>query len=96
MTRFWTTKAGEKIAIRKMGDTHLLNTIKMIKRYAGVALQSEISAAYSCLASLQGEMAQFYCEQDIDRMEQTSVEEWLEDRPVYGSLVREAERRKLL
>lgn len=61
-----------------------------------MALAQEISAAYSVLCGLRGEMAQFCCEQDIDRMEEMSPEEFIEDRcPIYAVMVKEAERRGL-
>lgn len=85
----WKTKDGLLIPIKKLSDSHLLNCIRMIERMD----RQNLSAAYSCLSSFNPDsMASFYCEQDIDRME----EEPLEDRsPEYAALIEEAERRKL-
>jgi len=79
-----------------MSDQHLINTIRMLLRVATADLHENISAAYSALFSLQGEMAQFYCEQDIDRMEDTSPEELLSDKlPIFDRMILEAKRRGL-
>lgn len=78
-----------------MGDRHLLNTIAMLERNAARALAEGIATGYSVLCSLQGEMAQFFCQQDLDRMEETDPYEYLEQRPIYRALVAEADRRKL-
>lgn len=88
VTTKWTQRDGNKIRICDMSDRHLINTIRFLKRVN----QDEISAAYSCLSCLQGEMAQFFAEQDIDRMEDTPLEDRL---PIYGKLLDEAQRREL-
>lgn len=90
------TKDGERILVKKMSDTHLLNTIRMLHRNAEKFLAAETSAAWSVLGTLNGEMAQFYCEQDIDRLEETTSEDFLYESVItYPELVREADRRKL-
>jgi len=92
----WTCKDGRKVRICDMTDSHLLNTIAMLERMAGMQLGMEISAAYSVLAGLQGDMATFYCEQDIERMEETDPIEFLEQTtPIYEKLCIERDRRNL-
>lgn len=93
----WKTKSGQVLKIKDMTDSHLLNTIRFLERAGEKQMQQEIAAAWSCLSSLQGEMATFYCEQDIDRLEETTLEDWLNmTNPKYNRLVAEAEKRKLL
>lgn len=95
-TRIWKCKDGRKVRVCDMTDSHLLNTIAMLERNASALLAQEISAAYSCLSMLQGEMATYYCERDIDRLEETSPGEFLEaTQPIYTHLCNEADRRKL-
>ncbi len=95
-TVVWTCKDGRKVRLCDMDDRHLLNCIAMLERKAAAHLASEISAAYSCLCMMGGEMAQFYCEQDIERMETTDPIEFLADTvPIYEHLIAEKERRNL-
>jgi len=94
-TTIWTCKDGKRLRICDMTDSHLQNAIAMLERKAKMLLPQEISAAYSCLAMMSGDMAQFYCEQDIERMEESTPEEWLERVcPIYGKLLEEQERRQ--
>ena len=95
-TKYWTTKSGDKIRICDMTDSHLLNTIKLLLRIAGKNLREETSAGWGVLASLQGEMAQMFCEQNIDRIEETTAYEFCSDNHIiFDLLITDAERRKL-
>ncbi len=95
-TAVWTCRDGRKVRVCDMDDRHLLNTIAMMERNAAKELAECISAAYSMAAGLQGEMASYYADQDIDRMERTSPEEYLErEMPIYEKLMAEKERRNL-
>ena len=85
--KVWTTKDGQKILIEEMTDQHLLNTIAFLERVH----QEEIAAAWSCLSTLRGEMAQFYCENDIDKLESEES-----NHPQYDDLVEEAMSRGLI
>jgi len=85
----WTTKKGEKVRIKDMTDSHLLNTIKLIERNH----RDELNAAYSVASILTGEMATFCAERDIDCMEDEGPSY---THPLYSDLVDEAERRKLI
>jgi len=94
-TAIWTCKDGTRVRICDMSDSHLDNTIALLERKAKVFLSTELGAAYHVLCTLSGEMATFCCEQDIDRMEETSPEEWLMDHnPLYEKLLAERERRQ--
>lgn len=81
--------------IRDMDDRHLLNTIRMLERNAEQMRQNDIAAGWICLGGFQGEMASYYAEQDLMRLEESSAEELLEDLPEYQALIQEADRRKL-
>lgn len=86
--KMWTTKDGTKIRIKDMTDSHLLTTIKMLERkHSTVILE-----AYCFAGSLNGEMAQYAMEGEIDRLEEGDASEWC---PVYDDLLDEAMRRKL-
>lgn len=92
--KVWTTKAGQKIRICDMTDSHVINTIRMLERVAKQHRDSELSAAYSVSCMIQGEMASWAIESDIDAMEGDSEgERFL--HPLYDDLVLDAERRGL-
>ena len=58
----WTTKDGQKILISKMTTGHLKNAIKMLENNRLEVLH----AGYSALSALQGEIATFTLESEID------------------------------
>lgn len=91
----WTTKNGEVIKIRDLTDSHLLNIINMLIRSAAARHQQEISAAWSALAGTRGEMAEYYLEQDINRLEDMSPLEFLYNQEGFEQLVAEAHFRKI-
>lgn len=88
VTKQWTTRDGTKIHICDMDDSHLKNTIAMLDRLH----QKKISAAYSVAATLRGEMATLFAEQDIDRMESEGTSS---SYPIYDDLCTERDRRGL-
>lgn len=95
-TAVWTTRDGRKVRLCDMADSHLLNTIKYLKKRTEARLAAEIALGYRVLCGLQGEMAQLCVEQDLDRLESEDPESFLlEHFPLYEKLLLEAERRKL-
>lgn len=95
-TAKWVTKAGVHIRLCDMTDMHLINTIKMLRRVGDAVLLANVLSAYQCASSLQGEMASYFAEQDIDRLESMTTEEFLEkEYPIYEKMLIEASRRKL-
>lgn len=93
-TRVWTTKDGKKLRICEMTDSHLLNAINLLERVAKNARDGELQAAYGIAPMLQGEMASYYIEQDIDSMEEDPDGEMFLPE-IYGNLLLEADRRNL-
>lgn len=75
----WTMRDGTKIKVGDMSTSHVINSIKMMKRSLDKWSEEE-AAAWSCLSMFQGEMAQYYCEKDIDRLEdiQHAIFSWVE------------------
>lgn len=47
MKKIWVTKTGEEIEISKMTETHLINSIKMIERYAKNGLNYVVNLGYA-------------------------------------------------
>lgn len=79
-----------------MTDSHLLNAIRLLRRNAEQLQAAEVSAGYSFLSGLQGEMAQYYAERDLDNLEEMHPDDFLEEIcPLSVKLMAEADRRKL-
>lgn len=92
--KVWTTKAGQKIPIYQMTDSHLVNTIKMLERVAKQSRDEALSSAYAVSCMIQGEMASMSIDSDIRWMEEDhDGEDFL--HPLYDDLVLDAERREL-
>ena len=88
----WVTKEGERIHVREMGDQHLVNTIRYLRRVGSQAKMAlEIESP-----NLNGEMAQFFAERAHDKLLDMSLDEFLESEvETWPALLAEAERRKL-
>jgi hypothetical protein len=94
--KVWKTREGKEIEIKNMTDSHLMNTIKFLRRNANANMAKEIASAYSAASLMQGEMAIDAIERDIRIMEETSPDEYLQEFPIYNALIKEAEKRNLL
>jgi hypothetical protein len=94
VTKLWTCRDGRKVRICDMADSHLVNTIRMLRRKAAKVCNAELQAAYSISCLLQGEMASWECDLAIESMESDpSGEKFLP--PIYDDLCDEADRRGL-
>lgn len=90
--KMWTMWNGDKIRIKDMSDSHLLNTIAMLLRNATFRRMN----ALACFPSFNGEMAQFSAEQDWDNLNEMSDEEYaMQTIPLYKDMIEEALHRKL-
>lgn len=89
----WVTKDGRKIPIKKMTNSHLLNTIRFLDR--NFERMREARFLEACLAEdwFNGEMAQLSCEQEQDRLDRATGPDDLDSR--YEEMIDEAERRNL-
>ena len=65
----WTQRDGAKIAICEMGDRHVQNAAAMVLRMAEAKRARLILDGLKVLSSVQGEMAVWSIERDIDRLE---------------------------
>jgi len=92
----WTTKSGEKVPIRLMGDRHLLNTIRLLQRtYATNCWRTALAAdAYAATApdgaAMAAENAAAWLSDEA--LEQERIDE---EYPIFKHLHAEAERRGL-
>jgi hypothetical protein len=67
----WKTRDGSVLDIKDMSDKHLLFSHRLInERYNDI--NSNISAAWSISGIINGDMAQYYIDRDIEIMEDLS------------------------
>ena len=91
-TKLWKTKDGRKVRICDMTDSHLDNTIALLRRLATEVTHETISEGYSVLNSLSGEIAIDAVESDLMYLEEHGIEP-SEICGLYDNLVDEKERR---
>lgn len=92
----WQTKYGRVVNIADMNDEHLVNSIRLLKRVVRRMRFSRDLAGWSVLNFVQGEMAEYAIESDLQLDTMLSDEEWLERHTAYEELVGEAKRRGIL
>lgn len=75
----WTTRDGTEIKVDDMTTSHIINSIKMLKR-ALDHWSKEEAAGWSFLSGVQGEMAQYYIEKDLDELGriQCAISGWID------------------
>ena len=61
----WQTQSGKVLKVKEMTDSHLLNTQRFMQRKV-VSISRETAACASIC--FQGEMAQYYQDQDLKRL----------------------------
>lgn len=93
-TKLWTARDGYRLRICDMSDSHLLNAIRLLERATAVARNQLIAEAESALDFLQGEMAIYAVEADLQRLVTKGLEP-SEIYPIYDNLVEDALRRDL-
>jgi hypothetical protein len=91
--KIWTTKDGIRVPISKLGDQHLINILRMLKRMAIAEQNDVIESAGSLMCSVTAEMASYYAEQEFDNAVESDWTEYTQ--PWFENLEREADRRKL-
>ena len=69
----WTMKDGRTILIKDMSDSHVQNTLNLLKRVED-KIQKELSSAYTISCMVTGEMASYYIEHDIQDIEDQLLE----------------------
>lgn len=92
----WQTKDGIIVKITDMDDEHLVNSIRLLKRVVRRMRFSRDLAGWSVLNFVQGEMAEYAIESDLELDARLGDEEWLGVHTPYEELIIEAKRRGIL
>jgi len=88
----WTMRDGTKMRLEDMTDLHLRNSIALLERKAQEHYPEIISAGYSALSFVQGEMATMDIENGLDALEEDGWEGVLPS--TYYDMVDELARRE--
>jgi hypothetical protein len=92
-TKKWKMKDGTKVRIKDMTDSHLLNTLKLLKRYGQAKYNYDLAAVLSC-PGFQGEQAQIAFEDaENEILNERDWESYMP--PIFEDLTAEAIRRNL-
>lgn len=94
-TKVWTTRQGVEVKIREMSDSHLLNTIRFLRRTVGPQ-KNRLAMSMDNHPFGEDTMAAFYTERDAQRLYEMDEDEFIsENYEQFGELIAEAERRNL-
>ena len=92
-TKKWKMLSGQKIRICDMDDSHLENTINLLRRYAE-SENTRVVVGMLSVPPLSGEIAQEEFDKDLEFVLKST---WVDYVPkIYKSLVLEKERRKAM
>lgn len=91
----WTTRDGQTLDIRDMADSHLINTIRYLRRNAEALRELTSIAAADFAATTRGEMAEYYAWQAADELLECSDQDYLDSREDYREMLDEAKWRGL-
>lgn len=92
-TETWTTRDGRTIPVREMTDDHLRNTCKMLLRKAWRIQFHDGLQLASAMHNINGDMAQYAAESDLDYMLQLKAGDYVRMRSDYAPLFAEANAR---
>jgi len=92
----WVTKEGQEVKVADMGDSHLINTVRMLRRKAD---RMKLVAELECIQAesmFNGDMARLSMEQEAGRIAEMAEEDFLvETIPPYKRMLREIRIRGL-
>ena len=92
---YWVTKENKVIHVKDIEDGHLLNIHRWLYRHYR-KVQLDNSAFYAATPGPRGEMAQYYFEQECDRIWDMTPWDYMKRHPFVPHLMRELEKRGLL
>lgn len=91
----WVPRDGQRIPVRDMGDQHLINTIRMLRRKAPFMMMNELRQMDRYIRDAP-DGAAMGCESEADALINLSDDEYLSRTlPTFPALLAEAEKRGL-
>ena len=91
--KFWITKEGRRITPGKMDDTHLQNTLNLLRSWAAFQIRYEIESLFSH-PEVTSDAACDEWDRQLNHWEGLTPHEYLElYLPIYPRLITEAENR---
>ncbi len=92
----WVTKDGVRVKIKNMTDSHLINTIKFLERWAAHTLDQARSSVSYMVDTCNGEMAEYCLEQEVEFLNEANPEDFLHERThCYAPMLNELSHRGL-
>jgi hypothetical protein len=92
----WVTKDGTKIRVRAMTDSHLLNTVAMLRRNAEAMMLREVMSMGAYAADRDGTIAADVVGDACAELGDMEHDEYLEGTvPAFAAMLNEIERRGL-
>lgn len=94
--KVWVTKSGERIAVKDMSDSHLVNTIRMLRRWGTVA---KLAAWFQIRVYLDGDPPDgaFDCaSMEERRLDEMPVDEFIARSVItFAAMLKEAQKRRI-
>lgn len=87
-TAVWTTREGQRLRLCDMADSHLLNTLRFLKR----AVHAQEVALVLSAPAMNGEQAQYAQDQAFDEVMCEPEEHECAMPPIYDKMLVEAKR----
>jgi len=93
----WVTRKGDRIAVKDMGDQHLVNTIRMLRRSGEVSKMRDTFAVGGYLDSDPPDGAAIAAEGELNELMDMGVDDYLSLKVVtFAAMLTEAKRRNLV
>lgn len=92
----WVTREGQCIHVKMMTDTHIINTIRFLRKWASAA-RPKLAMEVDRFASITGgEMAAIAASEEAERLYSMDDDDFIEMQiPTWEKLLAEAKKRKL-
>lgn len=92
----WVTREGERVKVKDMEDSHLISTIRCLRRHAPRMMAAVKMSLYSYLGSEPPDGAYDCADSAVSELAEMDADEYLEGTvPTFSALMAEAEKRGL-
>lgn len=92
----WVTREGKSIHVKMMTDSHIVNTIRYLRKWAAMARPQLAMQADHYASNTGGEMAAIAASEEATRLYDMDDDDFIEmEIPTWEKLLAEAEKRGL-